>query len=95
MLSVYPTTEVSERSLSRFPLIHHSLTGRATPSSQCVLRQAHPSPQLSASSSPETSLFARKRTPFTLSERVLSQYDVPAASVTSALRLPRSHVCVR
>jgi hypothetical protein len=50
---------------------------------------------LPASSSPETSLFARKRTPFTLSERVLAQYDVPAVSVTSALRLPRSHVCVR
>jgi hypothetical protein len=45
-----------------------------------VLRQAHPSPQLSASSSPETSLFARKRTPFTLRERELTQYDVPAVS---------------
>ena len=41
-----PITPVTA-SLSRFPLIDNGLAGRADPSSQSVLRQAHPSPQRS------------------------------------------------
>jgi hypothetical protein len=35
------------RSLSRFPLIHHSLPRRPNPSCQCVLRQVQPTTQMS------------------------------------------------
>jgi hypothetical protein len=39
------TEEIRWRPLPGFPLIHDGLTGRANPSSQCVLRQAHPPTQ--------------------------------------------------